>query len=476
LNGSGGTRLRRKGIVAIVFAIPGIAALVMFLLLKPQEIIPILTRLPLLYIFCAAAIGGFALDLKLRRLQLIAAPALPWVLMYVVWAAICTLVKAPDTFIARAIDLGVILVLYFVLGHSVQKFRALQVVAASVMAIALFLTAVCFHQGLAPKQCIALDAGDPEQGKADGRECDERKQCETGGDADPSTEWRCEKSGMFGTWAIEGRVRYRGELHDPNELALTICCFGFSFLIAFMMRTKSPAVTLFGTLAVIILVWVVFMTQSRGGLIVMLLVPGTYMVKRYGPRAILWGALVALPVLSLGGRSGESADESTTQRYEAWAVGLEMWHDSPVFGVGQRRFGDYHWLTAHNSFVLELAELGFPGLFLFVSVLVISVKLLVVGLRELKGIPEAETARVWGMSLLASLMGLIFQINTISFAYHSVTWILIGFATAWGTAVRHHRPTFTVKLSMRDVVFIAVGCALYAVAIVPLFLKFKGIT
>lgn len=456
-----------------VFVIPGIAALVMFLLARPQEFLPILTRVPLLYILCAAALGGFALDLKLRRLQPVAAPALRWVLIYMAWAAVCTLIKASPTFIARLIDLGIIFVVFYILGHAIQRLRALQVVAGALMATALFLTFVCFHQGFADRQCIALNPGDPEQGIADGRDCDTKKQCETGG-ADPSLEYRCEKAGLFGTWAIEDRVRYRGELHDPNELSLTICVFGFSFLIAFMLRNKSPSFKLLGWLAAIMLIWTIFMTQSRGGLVVMMLVPGTYMVRRYGVKALFWGALVALPVLSLGGRSGESADESTMQRYEAWAAGLEMWRESPVFGVGMRRFSDHHYLTAHNSFVLSLAELGFPGLCLFVALMYISGKVLVVGLRELSGVPGTETARVWGMSLLASLLGLNFQIGTISFAYHSVTWILLGFIAAWGTTVRNHRPQFNVKLTGRDLAIIVVACGLYAGIVLPIFLKLKG--
>ena len=456
-----------------VFVIPGIAALVIFLLARPQEFVPLLTRIPLLYILCAAALGGLALDLKLRRVEPVAAPALLWVIIYMVWALICTLIKAPPTFVARAIDLGIIFVVFYILGHAIQRLRALQVVAGAIMATALFLTAVCFHQGFADRQCMALDPGDPEQGVADGRDCETRKLCE-GGEADPSLEYRCEKSGLFGTWAIEDRVRYRGELHDPNELSLTICVLGFSFLIAFMLRNTSPSLRVLGGLAAIMLIWTIFMTQSRGGLVVMLLVPGTYLVRKYGVRMIFFGALIALPVLSMGGRSGESADESTMQRYEAWAAGLEMWHESPIFGVGMRRFTDHHFLTAHNSFVLSLGELGFVGLCLFVALMYISGKVLVVGLRELSDVPGTETARVWGMSLLASLLGLNFQIGTISFAYHSVTWILLGFIAAWGTTVRAHRPSFSVRLTGRDLAIIVVICGLYAMVVLPVFLKLKG--
>jgi hypothetical protein len=458
-----------------VFAIPGIVGLTIFLLARPQEFVPILTKLPLLYILCGAAVGGFVIDLKLRRIQPIASPIFPWAIGYFLWVYACDIIKSPSTFMNRAIELTILMAIFVIIGHCVQRLRTLQVLAGSVMATALYLTVVCFHQGLADRQCIALDAADMEQGVADDRPCETKNECSEG-DGDPSTEYRCEKAGLFGTWAIEDRVRYRGELQDPNELSLTICCFGFAFLIAFMIGTKHPVVTFLGAIAVMILVMTVFMTQSRGGLIVMLLVPGTYMVKRYGVKAVFIGALAAAPMLMLGGRSGESADESTTLRYEAWAAGLDMFKMSPVFGVGHRNYSEYHTLTAHNTFVLTLAETGIIGQILFVSLMVICGKSIVVGLRQLEAIPAAATARTWGMSMLAAFVGMLFQINTISFAYHSVLWIMIGFIAAWTSAVQSHLPSFAIRITKRDVGFIVMGCAIYDFAVLPLFLKLKGIT
>jgi O-Antigen ligase len=458
-----------------VFAIPGIVGLVVFLLARPQEFIPLLTKVPLLYILCGAAIGGFALDLKLRRVQPIASPLFPWAIGYFLWVYLCDVVKSPSTFMTRAVELTILLAIFVILGHCVQRLRTLQLVAAAVMSTALYLTVVCFHQGLQDTQCIAMDPGDLEQGTADGRPCITKEQC-TEGDGDPSIEYRCEKGGMFGTWAIEGRVRYRGELQDPNELSLTICCFGFSFLIAFMLRTKHPLVTCFGGIAIIVLIWTVFMSGSRGGLVVMMLVPGTYLVKRYGVKMLFIGALLAAPVLVLGGRSGSSADESTTLRYEAWAAGLVMFRMSPVFGIGHRNYGDYHDLTAHNTFVLTLAETGLIGQILFVTLMVICGKSIIVGLRQLEHIPAAATARAWGMSMLAAFVGMLFQINTISFAYHSVLWILLGFIAAWTSTVQTHLPTFRVKITARDLGYIVGGCLVYDFAVLPLFLKLKGIT
>ena len=103
-------------------------------------------------------------------------------------------------------------------------------------------------------------------------------------------------------------------------------------------------------------------------------------------------------------------------------------------------FTDHHYLTAHNSYVLTLAELGFVGMFLFVSIIYLSIKTLFVGLRELATDPGHRGGAGLGHGAARGMRGITFQINTLSFAYHSVLWLFFGLVGAWYSAVRHHRP------------------------------------
>jgi O-antigen ligase len=162
-------------------------------------------------------------------------------------------------------------------------------------------------------------------------------------------------------------------------------------------------------------------------------------------------------------------------RYDAWSAGLDMWHHSPIFGVGPRAFVDHNYLTAHNSFVLSLGELGFVGLFLFTTVIFLCIKTLIVGLRELRDVPGSKGAQIWGMALLAGLGGIIFQINTLSFTYHPVLWMYVALIGGWYLSVRTHVPTFEVKVKLLDAAAIIAGCALYAIVVLPLFLRAKGV-
>lgn len=460
---------------ASVFAIPGICALIVFILARPQEFIPELQRVPFLHLFTLMAVLGWCLDIRLRRLQPMSVPTLPWVIALISWAFIGTIAVAPERIIERGIELAILFSLYATIAHGVQKFRTFQIVAGVLVTTCLFITVVCFQQGFAAKECIAGVEGTDGAigGKPDGRACEIAEQC-LGPDAEPGKEYRCEHVGLAGTYSIEERVRYRGELHDPNEVALTISAGALSLLIAFGLRRRTAWRLFWCGLGVAFVVATVLLTKSRGGLISALLVPGVYLIRRFGLKGLIPGVAVGALALILGSRGGSNANTSTELRYEAWANGLDMFKSNPLFGVGQRMFGEHHFITAHNSYVLTLAELGFIGMLLFVTVLYVSMKTLVIGLRDLAHVPGSAAVQVWGMALMASFCGILFQINTLSFAYHSVLWIFLGLIGAWYSAIRHHVPEFRIRFGWVDAVALLLGCVAFVFVVLPMFLRYKG--
>jgi len=458
-----------------VFSIPGICALIFFILARPQEFMEELQRLPLLNLFALAAVAGFVIDLKLRRLEPVPVPTFKWACMFLGWAAICDAVKTPDQFTGRAFELVIIFILFATTAHAVQRLRTLEIVAGTVMLTCVFLAVVCVHQGLQDRTCVAIDEVHPGEGYPDGRPCEMADVC-YGQEAEPGAEYRCEKVGLFGTYSIEDRVRYRGDLHDPNELSMAVCAGGLSFLIAMALRRRSTGATLLAIVGSLAIGWCILLTQSRGGMLVYLIIVAAYFIRRTGWTGVAIGALLAGPAaaFALGSRSGAAADMSTQLRYEAWAAGLEMFKSSPLFGVGHRMFGEVHYMTAHNSYVLTLAELGMPGMFLFICLLVLTIKMLWRGVVDLRAVPGSEPAQIWGIALLGSFAAIAFQILTLSFAYHCVLWIMFGLAGAWWSAVRTHKPDFDVRLTARDLLFIGVGCLAFVFLILPVFLRFKG--
>jgi O-Antigen ligase len=454
-----------------VFAIPGICGLLIVLIARPQEFIPALQRIPLLYLLCGLALLGLVLDWRLRRLQPRTSPAFNWSLMFWLWVLLCDVHTPSGNLVARLIEIVILLVFFSVLSLSVQRFRTFQTLAGTLLATCAFLSFVCFHQGLQPKQCLVVgtSGGQPTNSEV---ACDRNEDCKELENAD---EARCEHFGLFGTYSIEERVRYRGQLNDPNEVAMTICCLGLSFAIAFMVRDRRMRWQVGGSLLVLLFVLTVLSSGSRGGLLVMMGIPGSYAIKRYGVKALVFGGVAGAVLFTLGSRDGGNADESTLLRYEAWVEGFAMLRSSPLFGIGHRLFTENHGLTAHNSYVLTLAELGVIGYVLFVSVIYMSIKSLWMGLKRLENKPGTEVARAWGMSMLASLCGMSFQISTLSFSYHSVLWIVIGMASAWYSAVQHHDPEFEIRMTLRDFVTVCAICFGYAGVFLQVFLRYKGV-
>lgn len=457
-----------------VFALPGIGFLIVFILARPQEFIPLLQRVPFLHLFTVLAVVGYVIDLRLRRLQPIATNTLPWVMAFLGWAVMSTGINMPVDLLPRAIELAILFALYGTISHGVQRFRTFQWVVGVLAATCLFISAVCTHQGLSPRQCIGGEESEGAiEGKPDGRLCETSEQCR-GPDAEPGKEYRCEHVGLFGTYSVEDRVRYRGDLHDPNEVSLTICACAMAMLIGFALRKKGAFGKVAMYLGVGLVMLTVWLSQSRGGLVAMMLVPGVYLIRRFGFKIVIPLGMLAVPVLLLGGRHDASAELSTAMRYDAWSAGLDMWHHSPLYGVGAREFTEHFWLTAHNSYLLSLAETGMVGMILFFTILFLCFKTLLVGMYELRQIPGTRVALTWGMALLASLAGVVFQINTLSFTWHPVLWIVIGLVGAWYSCIRHHRPDFEIKVTARDFCLIVGAALAYAVVVLPMYLKVKG--
>jgi len=123
------------------------------------------------------------------------------------------------------------------------------------------------------------------------------------------------------------------------------------------------------------------------------------------------------------------------------------------------QFGEYHYLTAHNSYLLALAELGPLGLLLFSTIVYLSAKIPFVILRRSRATIDTASsalvvARPWAIALLAAFAGLGVGIFFLSFAYHYVLWIYIGLAGALYSAQKTHDPEFRVRFGLRDLALV----------------------
>jgi len=178
------------------------------------------------------------------------------------------------------------------------------------------------------------------------------------------------------------RIRGAGFLSDPNDLAQILL---IALPLAFIAWRRGRVVANFFVVLVpaALLLWTTYLTHSRGGLIALAAVALMAARKKLGTTAS--SALAAVFILGMialdftGGRGISAADGA--DRLEAWANGLEMFKSAPIFGIGFDGFTDLYEITAHNSFVLCLAELGLLGSTLWMALLVTTT----VGLNSIIG-------------------------------------------------------------------------------------------
>jgi putative inorganic carbon (HCO3(-)) transporter len=158
------------------------------------------------------------------------------------------------------------------------------------------------------------------------------------------------------------RLRAAGFLNDPNDLA-QILLIAFPLLFIGWNRGRIAANSFMVILPGAILLWAVYLTHSRGALIALGVLALMAAQEKIGKTAAaIMASLFVFGMIALdftGGRGISAADGA--DRLEAWAGGLELFKRAPLFGIGFGRFVDLNGITAHNSFVLCLAELGLVG-------------------------------------------------------------------------------------------------------------------
>jgi putative inorganic carbon (HCO3(-)) transporter len=174
---------------------------------------------------------------------------------------------------------------------------------------------------------------------------------------------------------VEKRVRSLGVLNDPNDLAQALLT-----ALPFLALAWRGGQALRNSLLVVgpglAILYGVYLTRSRGGLLSLVFLIFFSLLKRLGRLSsiLLTGVLAVLLVAAgfIGGRR-LSLDDSGYGRLQAWSEGLMMLRSNPILGVGFRNFTDHHEITAHNSFVLCFAELGLAGYFLWLALLALTI-------------------------------------------------------------------------------------------------------
>lgn len=238
--------------------------------------------------------------------------------------------------------------------------------------------------------------------------------------------------GIAGQDLVADRIAWVGIFNDPNDLALAMLMI-MPFPMLLTVGNENRLLRPLYFVCVLLLGACVVLTESRGGILAMgCLVPITA-ARRYGIKvAVAMAVAMAVGIFVFGpSRMGQISTEeaSAHERIESWTVGIGMFQSNPLFGIGAGRYTLYHFITAHNSFVLAAAELGLFGLFPWVFLFYISIK-------NLHFVTRESSKRGWtGLAILseAVLLGLVVYFCAglfLSRAYSPLLLILFGLAVS----------------------------------------------
>ena len=163
-------------------------------------------------------------------------------------------------------------------------------------------------------------------------------------------------------------------------------------------------------------------------------------IRRRGARramkamiALLATAAVALVALSATGSIAflehrAQLQSYDTERFAAQDYGWDLGWSHP-FGIGPGQFHFYYPVETHSTFVRTFSEQGFPGLLLWVAILLTT---LVIALRNVR--EGRDTFGIGSSALLGAWCGLIFNSAVVDTLHWRHLWLVA--ALIWASTLR----------------------------------------
>lgn len=265
------------------------------------------------------------------------------------------------------------------------------------------------------------------------------------------------------------RMRGMGIFRDPNDISMLIVASGA--LAAYFLTDKSSSLWRFAWAPALgVLVFGLFCTRSRGGLLAAGAAGLILMLSRYGRKAAVAFGILGVCLLSLvAGRQGSiELDEGTGQeRIQLWREGMAAIKSSNLlFGIGEGLYSDVAGLVAHNSFVHAYVELGLFGGTLFFGGFFFAILALYRMQRPPVRLLHPELAR-FHPYLAAVLAGWCTGMLSLSRCYVVPTYLVLGTVAAYvNLAAPYLRPRrLPVQWDRRHAVCMLGGSAALFVSI-----------
>jgi O-antigen ligase len=255
-------------------------------------------------------------------------------------------------------------------------------------------------------------------------------------------------------WRL-GRLYY----YDANDFA-TLIVTAMPFGLYFVLSRRSVPLRLLALAGLGAVAVGLIRSGSRGGFLAFLAVVTFVLIRLTTiPARMRLAGLVLIVAIAVGAASDQywaqmqtiispKQDYNLTSeegRVQIWERGIGYMTRDPVFGVGLRNFQvaegtisaqarraerglGVRWGAAHNTFVQIGAELGFPGLVLFVALFVNVFLVLGRAARRFRADDSDPEASRLAQTLMASLVGFLVGGFFLSLAYADLLYTLVAFS------------------------------------------------
>jgi len=178
----------------------------------------------------------------------------------------------------------------------------------------------------------------------------------------PFQQWELDPDGEL---SIFDRLCGSGIYHDPNDLCLLLTAGMLICLDRAFRHGGSVRLLWAGLLGCF--VYALTLTHSRGGLLAVVAGLTGYFAGKYGAKRTILLLLVLAP-LGLAVFAGRQTrfdlndgNDTSQHRVRIWSDGFELIPSHPLFGIGAGQYAEQCGLVAHNSFVHAYVELGLLG-------------------------------------------------------------------------------------------------------------------
>jgi O-antigen ligase len=237
---------------------------------------------------------------------------------------------------------------------------------------------------------------------------------------------------------------------DPNYFSVSaLLCLPLTF---YMMRSKQARwERLFCQISLVLTIASLTLAGSRGAFLGLTAAAGFVVWKsEHRKRTLAYALLILVPLMVVTPSSPldrllnptNSDIHSSDTRQFLWAAGVKMIEAYPITGIGlgklqalrrplrePRPAGNF---IAHNTYVEVTAEMGFPGILLFLAVIVST--FLSLG-RVIKATDKSSLPHQAALGIQAGLCGFLVCAFFVSAEYQKLFWLLVFLSAALNALV-----------------------------------------